>query len=166
MQERAAQEKTTIVLFSAVDDAEVAIDGAAPVAVEGGKFKQLSVGPGEHELVIDGARKLRVKLEPFDRWAVPLVEEQCFMSLDVSLSHYSADDKKALGGPNIARRSQTSEPFEFPPNHYLVESELPANRTSANQTLLLRSLPCSEIDRLQSGLSDQGSEPTATNEPG
>lgn len=156
--EKAAAEKTKLVLFSPAEDVTVTIDGGDPVEVKAGRFKEVPVKPGKHELLVGGEREILVEVEAFDRWAVPLVADQCFMSIDVSLSHYSADNKKALGGPDITKRRQTSEAFKFPPHHYLVESELPQSRSSAQQSLLLRSLPCEQIDALEKGVQGGGNE--------
>ncbi len=104
--DKAAAEDTKVVVYSAGPATSVVIDGGEAVELEAGKFQSFAVGPGAHELVFDGSRKVSVTLEAFDRWVVPSAEEQCFFSIDVSRSHYSADGKSRLGGPDIAKRQQ------------------------------------------------------------
>lgn len=154
---KAAREGTELVLFAPDQDTTVIVDGET-ATVPGGKFKTFAVGPGDHEVVV-GDRKTAVTLAAFDRYAVPLVDDQCFFSIDVTLSHYSSGHGGALGSIDLEQRRTESTPFEFPPSHYLDESELPETRTGANRTLLLRSLACGEIDRLERGESVEAKAP-------
>ncbi|MCA9682669.1 MAG: hypothetical protein KC457_10770 [Myxococcales bacterium] len=149
--DKAAAEDTKVVVFSAGPATSVVIDGGQAVEISAGKFQSFAVGPGAHELVFDGERKVSVTLEAFDRWVVPAADDQCFFSIDVARSHYSADGKSRLGGPDIAKRQQESAAFEFPRNHYLTEKELPSEVSSGTLLYILRSLPCAEIDALQAG---------------
>ncbi|EDM76660.1 hypothetical protein PPSIR1_18362 [Plesiocystis pacifica SIR-1] len=150
--DKAAAEETKVVVFSAGPATSIAVDGGEAVELSAGKFRSFAVGPGEHELVFDGEREVRVTLEAFDRWVVPSVEGQCFFSIDVGSSHYSADGKNGLGGPGISNRRTESEAFKFPANTYLTEKELPDSVSSGTLVYMLRSLPCEQIDELQSGL--------------
>lgn len=60
--------------------------------------------------------------------------------------------KSNLGGPKIAKRRQDSEPFKFPIHHHLTEDELPESASSGTLLYILRSLPCDEVDALESGM--------------
>ena len=153
--DKAAKEDTKIVVFSAGPATSVAIDGGEAVELSAGRFRSFAVGPGAHEVVFDGERKVSVTLEAFDRWVVPAVEEQCFFSIDVGSSHYSADGKQALGGPDIANRQRESAAFKFPRDHYLTQKELPDQVSSGTLIYLLRSLPCEELDKLAAGLAGE-----------
>ncbi|PRP96173.1 hypothetical protein [Enhygromyxa salina] len=164
--DKAAAKDTKVVVYSAGPATSVAIDGGEAVELGAGKFQSFAVGPGTHELVFDGSRKVSVTLEAFDRWVVPAAADQCFFSIDVSSSHYSADGKNRLGGPDITKRQQQSEPFKFPPQHYLTEKELPAEVSSGTLLYMLRSLPCDELDRLEAGLDGSPtSEPAPPADP-
>lgn len=160
--DEAAKEDTKIVILSPGPATSITIDGGAAVELSAGKFQSFAVGPGAHEVVFDGGRKVSVTLEAFDRWVVPAVDDQCFFSIDVASSHYSADGKKALGGPDIGKRLQESAAFKFPRDHYLTAKELPSEVSSGTLLYLLRSLPCEEIDKLQAGL---GGKPAAAQRP-
>ncbi len=162
---KAEQEATRVVLFSASQDVEVSIDGGQPVTVSAGKFRSVSVGPGKHEIAVSGGRTIHAELDAFDRLAVPLEEQQCFFGIDVTMSHYSADGKKALGKIDVKNRRTASSPFVFPPHTYLTEGELPETRTGANSTFLLRSLPCEEVDRLEGESTKKGGTADASEGP-
>ena len=154
--DEAAAKDTKIVVFSAGPATSFTVDGGESVTLEDGKFSSFPVVPGDHEVAFDDGRRVSVKLEAFDRWVVPAVEDQCFFGIDVGSSHYTADGKNALGGPDIANRRRDSDPFKFPANHYLTQKELPKQVSAGTLVYLLRSLPCADIDKLQAGLDGAG----------
>lgn len=148
--DEAAAEDTKIVVYSVDADTQVVVDGGEAVKVSAGKFRSIKVGPGKHSISLNGDRKVDVTLEAFDRWVVPVQDEQCFMSLDVSLSHYGDNPKAA---PSITNRKQHSAPFKWPTDNYLSQKELPKSRTSGQRALMLRSLPCDKMNELEAGLA-------------
>lgn len=147
--DEAAAKDTKLIVFAPEGPASVVIDGGAPRDVSQGKFAQFPVGPGTHTVQIDGASVHSVTLEPFDRWVVPARPDQCFTSMDVSLSHYEGVDAPPL----LTGRTQSSTPFKFPAGNYLRESDLPKSRRSGERTLLFRSAPCATLDELEAAQS-------------
>lgn len=160
--DKAASEDTKLIIFSPGQASKLVVDGGAPIEISAGKFSQLPVGPGKHTVVINGDRTLEINLEAFDRWVVPVMDDQCFMSLDVSLSHYG---EQPSAPPMITARKQASEPFKLPGGNYLREDDLPRSRKNSQRALLFRSAGCAEIDALESGSGAKrpaaGAEPDA-----
>jgi hypothetical protein len=148
--DKAASEDTKLIIFSPGQPSKVAVDGGAAMEISANTFSQIPVGPGKHSVVINGDRTLEINLAAFDRWVVPVMNDQCFMSLDVSLSHYGENSKAA---PVITARKQASEPFKLPAGNYLREDDLPRSRKQSDRALLYRSASCAEIDALESGVA-------------
>jgi len=148
--DRAASEDTKLIIFSPGQPSKIAVDRGAAIEIPAGQFSQIAVGPGKHSVVINGDRTREIDLAAFDRWVVPVMNDQCFMSLDVSLSHYG---ENASAPPMITARKQASEPFKLPGGNYLREDDLPRSRKQSDRALLFRSAGCAEIDALESGVA-------------
>lgn len=155
--DEAASEDTKLIIFSPGQPSKVVVDGGAAIEISAGKFSQIPVGPGKHSVVINGDRTLEINLEAFDRWVVPVMNDQCFMSLDVSLSHYG---EQPSAPPMVTARKQASEPFKLPGGNYLREDDLPRSRKQSARALLFRSAGCAEIDALESGVAAKPSGAT------
>ena len=150
MMEAQTKDGTKVHLMSAGTPLAVSINGAEDKRLD--NPVALGLGPGTHTFAVRDGREVSVTLEPFDEMVVPLVDEQCFLSLDVSMSNYGAGDRKV---PKIAGRMQRSEPFAMPKGHYSSDAALPSSITSGQQVFLLRSTPCHVADDLEFGLNGQ-----------
>lgn len=139
--EEETRKGTQVLVFSLDEDLTVSIDGKQVGTITAPKFARYSVDPGAHKIKI-GAREINLTLEAFDKWVVPIVDEQCFMSLDVGLSDYGASKKKA---PSLVDPVKKTEPFKMPASHYLTKAKLPKKITAGTRPRLLRSTGCEKM---------------------
>lgn len=156
------REGTRIWVFAPGEPVQVSIDGGE--AFELTTFTSRGVDPGEHTVSVNGGPPTTVTLEAFDEWIVPTVPDQCFMSLDVAMSHYE------IGGsgqraPEIDDRRQDTAPFEVPLYHSIAKKDLPESRSSGQQVFLLRSAACWTVDDMELGLRGKVTNGEARVEP-
>lgn len=145
MMEAQAKAGTKAFLFAPGEQVVVTVNGEDPATLD--TYVGLSLGPGVHTIAVEGGPQVSVTLEPFDELVVPLVEDQCFMSLNVSISKYGSGQS----APKFAGRMQRSAPFALPKGHYHSEAALPDSITSGQQVFLLRSTLCYVVDDLEFG---------------
>ena len=150
MMEAQTKDGTRVYLMTAGEPLAVSINGDEDKRL--GDPVALGLGPGTHSIAVRDGAQVSVTLEPFDRIVVPLVPNQCFISLNVSLSNYGGGDQKV---PKIQGRMQRSAPFAMPKDHYVSDAALPDSITSGQQVFLLRSTPCHVADDLEYGLNGQ-----------
>lgn len=150
MMEAQTKDGTRVYLMTAGVPLAVSINGEEDKRL--GDPVALGLGPGTHSIAVRDGAQVSVTLEPFDRMVVPLVANQCFISLNVSMSNYGGGDQKV---PKIQGRMQRSQPFAMPKDHYVSDSALPDSISSGQQVFLLRSTPCHVADDLEYGLNGQ-----------
>jgi hypothetical protein len=114
----------TLVVFAPADRAvDVEVDGK-PHALAAGGFVRVSAAPGKHRVAVVGGPTRDVTLESgLHILAVPTLATQCFVELDVTVSHYGQ------GGvaPTVTGRFRRDQPFILP-DYPLSNAELPKER--------------------------------------
>jgi hypothetical protein len=137
---------TQLVVFAPIDAVRITVDGQPAVTIKGKSFRSFPVGPGKHTVEV-GGRSLQLELSAYDRMVVPVVADQCYAALDVSLSHYGKHARPIA--PAVERRMRHSEPFMLPRGLYLSESDLPNSLKQGERALLLRSAACDALDAME-----------------
>ncbi|MFK7928098.1 MAG: hypothetical protein AB8H79_07900, partial [Myxococcota bacterium] len=163
MMEAQTKDGTQVHLIPAGESLVVSINGDEEKRLS--KPVTLGLGPGTHTIAVRDGAEITVTLEAFDKVVVPLVPNQCFLSMNVSLSNFGEGGRKV---PKISGRLQRSEPFPMPAKHYVSNSALPSSITSGQQVFLLASQPCNVADDLEFGINGAvtreggGTDPIAT----
>jgi hypothetical protein len=147
----------TMVLFAPADaPVTVIVDDGAPVALAPGEVRRLEAEHGAHTVrTADGAVTRTVTVESGRQLrGVPLIAEQCFVELDVTMSHYG--ESAGRERPTISQSFRHAEPFAVANVWPLTESELPSHTTDrvrsdgtyADVQLvhLFRTVPCAAMD--------------------
>lgn len=116
-----------IVVFAPPDAAaRVRIDGGAPIELAAGEIRRVSAGHGAHDVEVEAPQALH-RHATIDSGrqhrGVPTLATQCFVELDVTLSHYGETAGKRP--PNVVKVDEYTDEFEVPSPYALVESELP-----------------------------------------
>jgi hypothetical protein len=113
----------TLVVFAPADRAvAVEVDGKSHALAAGG-YVRVSAAPRKHRVVVAGPTR-EVTLESgLHILAVPTLATQCFVELDVTVSHYGQ------GGvaPTVTGRFRRDQPFILP-DYPLSKAELPKER--------------------------------------
>lgn len=154
MMEAQTKDGTKVYLFAPGERVIVSVNGEEPASLD--SYVALGLGPGTHTIAVEGGHEVTVTLEPFDEMVVPLVPDQCFMSLDVSRSNYEVGTTEA---PKITGRMQGSAPFKMPSGHYHKDAALPSAIEYGQRVYLLRSTACYVIDDLEYGTTGKVTRP-------
>ena len=129
---------------------QVQLDGSSVIRVPAGDVQAMALSRGshrikielagasiEHELIITGAQ---------DIFALPVLAEQCFVTLDVTRSHYTKGGKaKGAQAPYVTKRHRQSEAFKLAKGHFYREADLPETTQKSVGVYLVRELPCSRM---------------------
>ena len=139
-----------IVLFAPPRGAvRVSVDGAPALTLAAGEHRRLRARRGEHTVAVEGGPRFPVQIRNgFDLLGVPTLAEQCFVELDVTLSHYGEGGSP----PKVSKRDRVTGPFQLPKTYYLSEDELPRQVSERidpdgkivgmQLVFLYRSVPC------------------------
>lgn len=128
----------------------LSIDGgpAVQVPAKGRHEAKLGVGPHTVEVVAPSKLERTFEIAKHETVVVPVVQTQCFATLDVSLSHYDLGGKQHA--PRLVRTNSADAPFRLTSGLYTSMADIPASRTSGASVIVLRSASCKEIAALES----------------
>jgi hypothetical protein len=141
------------VVFAPPDRAvDVSLDGGQSATIPAGEFRRYTASQGDHKLqvVLDGQTSER----PFmiksghSHMGVPVLDEQCYVALDVATSHYkfsgASDADKPL--PYLHRRYREQGAFNLPKPFYFREDHLPKSKRAGAGVYLFYTVPCQVIE--------------------
>jgi hypothetical protein len=132
-------------LVGPYDGTAVSVDGKPAQELGEGEHLRLELAQGEHTLAFgDVSRKVQVK-NGFTELLVPVSEEQCFVLLDVSKSHYDFGHGGGVPLPKLDRRFKGNI-GELPSHTYFGESALPSSINEGDSCNLLEEVDCEELD--------------------
>lgn len=125
------------------------IDGGAVVEVKSVKLTELSVGSHTIAFTEPSAREVKFDIKANQKTVVPTIENQCYVALDVSQSHYADANGKRLGAPKFKFLEQQTLPFAPPGSHYFSKGSLPESRTSGTAPGLYISGTCDSLRQVE-----------------
>lgn len=127
----------------------LSIDGGPPVEISAKGRHEAKLGVGSHTVEILAPTKLERTFEISEHKTVvvPVIATQCYATLDVSLSHYELGGKQRA--PKLVRTNSADAPFPLTSGHYSSMADIPDQRTSGAQVVVLRSASCEDIAALQ-----------------
>src|SRR5262249_8743889 len=137
---------------------EVSIDGGAATSIGAGGYKRFTLPQGPHKVEIKAEGKeekttKEVTLKSKSFKVVPVSDDQCFVQMDIALSHYSPEGStKKLPIPKVSERFDKREPFEVFSGVYFKEAELPADVDIRKAMYLFEEVPCKELSRTDEDL--------------
>lgn len=131
------------------------VDGGEPIEVSARSRQVLELPAGSHSIKVLEPAALEREVEVLDRKTVivPVIEEQCFATLDATMSHYRLSEEEEAGAsqqraPRFVRSIRSSTPFELPYATYTSPDDFPEERESGDSVMLLRSAACADIEAL------------------
>lgn len=112
---------------------------------------KLDLPPGAHTIAFSepSAREVAFEIAANRKLVVPAIQQQCYVALNLSLSHYARDDGKRMGGPTLQYLERQSSPFSPPGDHYFSEAELPEKRSSSKMAGLYVSGTCADLEKVE-----------------
>ena len=148
----------TLVFFAPTHTiARLVVDGQS-IEIEPGEVGRVTVEHGAHtvEVQTPHPRRATVTIDSGRNLiAVPLGPEQCFVELNVTLSHYG--DGAGTSPPRVSDRVRHQDPFHVPQTYALTEDELPDHTTERvnsrgdivgiNLVHLFRPVPCDVMEQ-------------------
>jgi hypothetical protein len=129
---------------------QVQLDGSTVIRVPAGDVRAMALPRGAHRIRIELAgasieHELTIEGDQ-DNFALPVLAEQCFVTLDVTRSHYAKGGKsRGAQAPYITKRNRRSEAFRLASGHFYRESDLPETTQKSVGVYLVRELPCSRM---------------------
>ena len=128
----------------------LSIDGGPPIEISAKGRHEAKLGTGPHTVEVVAPAKLErtFEVELHATVVVPVLAEQCFATLDVSLSHYDLGGKQRP--PRLVRTNSADVPFPLTSGHYTSMSDIPETRTSGASIIVLRSATCEDVAALRS----------------
>jgi hypothetical protein len=142
-----------LVIAPAGHPLSVVVDGGPTAAIAGGAYRRFTLPQGIHSFAITDATRGTTVTRNVETNAgnshklVSASDDQCFVSLDVALSHYSVEKGKTGGRkPSVHQRfKNTQKPFELFRDTRLSEDELPKKVGATAGVYLLRDTPCAAL---------------------
>ena len=141
---------TGFVFAPARTPVQVQLDGRTAIRVPAGDIQAMALPLGAHRIQIELAgtsieHELTIE-DSQDIYALPVLAEQCFVTLDVTRSHYTKGGKaKGAQAPYVTKRHRQSEAFKLTKGHFYRESDLPETTQKSVGVYLVRELPCSRM---------------------
>lgn len=125
------------------------IDGTEAKTVK--SVFRLDLAPGPHTIAFTEptARDVKFEIAANRKLVVPTIEAQCYVAMNLSMSHYAGDDGSRIGGPSFEYLEQQTTPFSPPGDHFFTEAELPEKRSSAKMAGLYVSGTCAELQQVE-----------------
>ncbi len=139
----------SLVLLAPGEPITVRVDGGPEVelSARGRHRVKLPTGPHRVEVLAPRALERSFDVEHNATTIVPVVDDQCYATLDVTMSAYEVGG--AAQAPRLVRVTQNSEPFALTRGHHTSMAEIPKSRTTGASVVLLRSAPCEDLAKLQ-----------------
>lgn len=138
-----------VVVASEESPVTVSIDGAAEATVSPGAHSKFEVKQGRHKAKLstrEGSTEHGFDVSSgFADLLVPASDEQCFVVLDVSKSHYQFGGKESAKFPTITRRVAANDVYDLPGSTYYSEKELPRSIKENSSCHLLLEVDCEMI---------------------
>ncbi|MEW6433127.1 MAG: hypothetical protein AB1730_16610 [Myxococcota bacterium] len=137
-------------------DLSYSLDSGPKGTVKAGGHLKIAVEQGKHGLELESAygkaqRTVEVT-NGFQHLLVPADDNQCFVVLDVSRSHYQYGSKTADKYPTVKARVRSSDIYDLPGSLYFSEKSLPANLKEGRACNLLVEVECKHLEKSDSEL--------------
>jgi hypothetical protein len=141
-----------VVIAPAGHTVEVVVDGAPAVKVPGA-YKRFELPQGVHTFALADLTAGTTATRTFElnsgksHKLVSVSDDQCFVVLDIALSHYSiskSDEKPPL--PFVHERfKNVAKPFELYTGYYLEPNQLPQTVPGDAPVYLLHEISCARV---------------------
>ena len=124
------------------------VDGGEPVRVPAGRVGTVPLTQGAHKvkLQVGGASVEHVVTvqAAYERIVLPALDPQCFVTLDVTTSHYQRPSQagQAPALPHVTQRHTEAGPFKLPATAHLSEADLPDRTQDQTGAYLFRPAAC------------------------
>jgi hypothetical protein len=126
-------------------EVDVSIDGVRVGGVAAGTHRSFQVKQGTHRVEITGdgeAQQREVKVSSgFANLLVPASNDQCFVVLDVSNSHYGSGKER----PKVSKRIARGEIADLSSSTHYGENELPHSISDKESCELVSTIDCAVL---------------------